>query len=561
MSGAAAGSPARGAAATVLARRGDAGYRQFRIPALLRTVSGTLLAVADGRPLLDDLPSPIDLVIRRSTDGGATFSPWSTLRTGTGLEGFGDASLLQDPTTSRVFCFHVSTTRWGFFESSPGLERTQHVELSCSDDDGLTWRHRRLTGSLKQDGIRSLFAASGSGIVLRDPRWAGRLLQPFVVLLDSPDGTQRIGSAVAFSDDHGETWQLGEPFPVGEDGEHGNEHSLAELPDGRVLSSSRAAPARLQAVSEDGGLSFGAPRPEPAVPDPSDNGSLLSSPGAGWPLVVTHNRHPRLRCDTAVTMAAGAGADGAGTAGLPQWGGAVLLCGGASGYSSAAWLSDGPGADLGVLLERGAYEELVFVRVPASELADAAARPAGSEAVAGGAAQAVAALGRVHSEDWAALTELAWSDSRGETGRLSVRVVPRSITPAPPRHWTFTGEHVVLGGPEVAREAAAQASGSEGKEVGQAGAQVVASREDIAANLAPPTADVLPLDVVALSAHVIWTGDTPVLVQPRWSVDGTIAAPAAELAPGAEHTWLHLSRPYGTGELSLEWEITRRSAD
>lgn len=517
-----------------------------------RTVSGTLLAVADGRPLLDDLPSPIDLVIRRSTDGGATFSSWSTLRTGTGLEGFGDASLLQDPATGRVFCFHVSTTRWGFFESSPGLERTQHVEVSCSDDDGLTWHHRRLTASLKRDGIRSLFAASGSGIALRDPRWAGRLLQPFVVLLETPDGAQRIGSAVAFSDDHGATWQLGEPFPVGGHGEHGNEHSLAELPDGRVLSSSRAAPARLQAVSEDGGLSFDPPRPEPALPDPSDNGSLLSSPGAGWPLVVTHNRHQRLRCDTAVTVAAGPAAGG-----LPQWGGAVLLCSGASGYSSAAWLGDGPGADLGVLLERGAYEELVFVRVPAAELSEAAARTAGSDAVAGGAAQAVAALGRVLSKDWASRDALAWSDGAGGSGHLSVRVVPRSITPAPPQRWTFTGEHVVLGGPEVAGEAATQASGSEGKEVGQAGAQVVASREDLAANLAPLTADVLPLDVVALSAHVSWSGDAAVLVQPRWAVDGTVAAPAAELAPGGEHTWLHLSRPYGTGELSLQWEITR----
>lgn len=56
---------------TVLARRGVGGYRQYRIPALA-TAGQVVLCAYDGRPDLDDLPAPIDLLLRRSEDGGHT---------------------------------------------------------------------------------------------------------------------------------------------------------------------------------------------------------------------------------------------------------------------------------------------------------------------------------------------------------------------------------------------------------------------------------------------------------------------------------------------------------
>ncbi|MGJ9402083.1 exo-alpha-sialidase, partial [Arthrobacter sp. KK5.5] len=102
---------------TVLARRGEGGYQQYRIPALAVTPAGALLAAYDARPTLDDLPSPVDLVLRRSVDGGRTWDTQRVFRTGTGMQGYGDPSLLVDRTTGRVFCFHAATTRWGFFES------------------------------------------------------------------------------------------------------------------------------------------------------------------------------------------------------------------------------------------------------------------------------------------------------------------------------------------------------------------------------------------------------------------------------------------------------------
>lgn len=478
---------------TVLATRGAGGYRQYRIPALALTTAGTLLAVYDGRPTLDDLPSPADLVLRRSTDDGETWEPQRILRTGTGLNGFGDASLLVDPDTGTIFCFHAATTQWGFFESLEGITHTQHVDLSVSTDDGHSWSHRRITGQLKRPGIRGIFAASGAGTRIGHGPFAGRLLQPCVVLLA---GEGRIAAAVAHSDDHGHSWSLGEPLEPAADRTHTNESSLAALPDGTVLLHSRATPHRLSARSVDGGATFTRPVPVPELPDPSDNGSVLGLAGGG--LVATHNAHRHLRRNTVVRHSPDAGT---------TWAGTVVLCPGASAYSTAAQLPDG---SIGVLYEAGAYEEIVFARIPLAALTvPAALNPAPHPADADPAHGPRPLPG--HPE-------------------LQVEVVPRSITPAAPQHFRFTEPHLVLAQADAGY-------GVAGKEVGQAAAQLVASRVDLLANYGPPAPGIHPGDTLTYSAAVTNHGTFPVTVYPHGDVD----AEARTIAPGTTAVWLHLN--------------------
>ncbi|BAS15842.1 sialidase [Arthrobacter sp. Hiyo8] len=92
----------------VLAVRGTGGYRQYRIPALAVSTAGTVLAAYDGRPNLDDLPNPIDLLLRRSTDNGRSWEEQRVVRSGSGLNGYGDPSLLVDAVTGRIFMFHAA---------------------------------------------------------------------------------------------------------------------------------------------------------------------------------------------------------------------------------------------------------------------------------------------------------------------------------------------------------------------------------------------------------------------------------------------------------------------
>ena len=76
-----------------LAHRGE-GYPVYRIPALAVTTRGTLIAAYDGRPSGADVPSNIALVVRRSSDLGATWGPPQVVRADSAPFGFGDPSLL-----------------------------------------------------------------------------------------------------------------------------------------------------------------------------------------------------------------------------------------------------------------------------------------------------------------------------------------------------------------------------------------------------------------------------------------------------------------------------------
>ncbi len=115
----------------------------FRIPALAVTKTGTLLAAYDARPGMADVPSHIQVVLRRSVDGGATWGNRVVVRADTAPFGFGDPSLLVDRTTGRVFLFHAASVRQGFAGARPGNSDNDpevlHADLSWSDDDGASW--------------------------------------------------------------------------------------------------------------------------------------------------------------------------------------------------------------------------------------------------------------------------------------------------------------------------------------------------------------------------------------------------------------------------------------
>ncbi|KZM35394.1 sialidase family protein [Oerskovia enterophila] len=468
----------------VLAARGLGGHRQYRIPALAVSTRGTVLAAYDGRPNLDDLPNTIDLLVRRSLDDGRTWEPQQDVRVGTGLQGFGDPSLLVDRVTGRIFCFHAAGTHAGFFEAVEGLEPeddVQHVDLSFSDDDGLTWTHRRVTASLKPQGVTGLFAAAGAGIQIETGPFAGRLVQQMVLLLRG-----EIRAASAYSDDHGDTWTLGEHTGPG-----ANENKVVELRDGRLLLSSRAKGCRLQAVSTDGGRSYGPLHPVHDLPDPSDNGSVLrlgDVTDAAAPLLATNNRDADLRRNTVLSVSHDEGA---------SWRPALTICAGSSAYSTGAVLADG---SLGVLYERDGYREIVFARVEAEALSPAAL----GEAV-----------------------ETFVDDDGGD-----FTMVLRSITPGRPAQWVSVGASHVI-----------SAEGGDWgvhtwKEIGQGydGDQVLGTREAQDANYGPAAPGLRAGDILAFTGRYRHQGDDPATAGLSGSFDGDVTAqfPAVPLAPGED---------------------------
>lgn len=512
---------ARPAVEHVLATRGHGGYRQYRIPALAVTTKGTLLAAYDGRPNLDDLPSPIDLLLRRSADSGRTWGGQEVVRSGTGLEGFGDPSLLVDAETGRIFLFHAAGTRAGFFEATAGMdpddELVQHCDVSMSDDEGLTWQHRRITAALKASSgreITGIFAAAGQGIQVHCGLYRGRLVQQYVVLSGG-----RIMAASAYSDDHGDTWRLGQLIEGTADGGAPNENKVAALSDGRLLLHSRATPRRLAAVSVDGGHSWSTPVPVADLPDPSDNGSLarfdglpsvtgLAMRGTDSWLLATNNQDPSLRRNTVLSLSPDDGA---------TWPAKLVLCPGSSAYSTATRLPDG---NIGVLYERQGYREIVFASVPPGQL-----------------------TGQLSSPDAAGPDVRLPPSAPG----LAFDMELRSITPGLPAVWQNAGDfHVMAPGEE--------GWGAEAwKEIGQAYSpdqvQVLGTREAQDLNYGPVIPGYKAGDILAFTGRVRNEGPEA-LTTARLSGPGADAFPTADLLPGEEA--LYFTPAYTVTEEDVE---------
>lgn len=348
-----------------LALRGEGGYRQYRIPALAATKSGRLIAIYDGRADFDDLPGPVDLLIRTSDDNGSSWSPQSIFRKHQGISGFGDASIIVDPTFGefgRVIVLYQATQSAGFFESTLGTEvddpNISQIARSISDDDGATWKHDLITEQLKDSQTPGIFATSGMGSQLKIGKFTGRLLQTFVLRREN-----QLLSAIGYSDDHGDNWKLGALIP------QGNETAITGLDDGTILLHSRATPYRLSAISRDGGLTIESLAPHEDLPDPSDNGSLYEL--TNGQIICTHNHDQDLRRKTVVKRSFNGG---------KTWPEAVLLEIGSSEYSTACELSDG---SIGILFERNAYSEIIFCRVQNSEFQSVSYLPGEEENVDG----------------------------------------------------------------------------------------------------------------------------------------------------------------------------------
>jgi len=278
----------------------------YRIPALVVTPKGTLVAFAERRrstaPASDI--SDTEIVVARSTSGGCH---WSSPRViaDHGRGTVGDPSPVVDTTTGEVLLFSVDrpvggTTGHGF-------------HLQRSTDDGRTFTPYERAGEDLAGLPRWSGGLTGPGhaIQLHSPRspHRGRLVVP----MGYKDGSRYGGYAVV-SDDHGATWAVGYKS-TGGDGRI--EGTAAELPDGRLWISYRnrnsRAPVgtgRIAAWSSDGGSSLDGPFRRAGLPTVSVQGASLALTGrhAGTLLLSSPSREdPTRRHGMALYVSRGAG--------------------------------------------------------------------------------------------------------------------------------------------------------------------------------------------------------------------------------------------------------------
>ena len=261
------------------------GFKSIRIPALVVTKAGTLLAFAEGRAANAD-QAKNKLLLKRSADGGATWDKLAVIADGGDRPCNNPCAVVLRP-SGRVLLMYQSYPA-GIAERSPKL-RPGHVGddivrslLLTSDDDGVTWSGPRdvTTQTKRPTGATTLASGPGVGLQLRHGPHAGRVLIPFN---EGPWGEWNVYAA--FSDDGGATWTTGANAPGGRDpsGKPAqtstvNEVQFVELSGGRVRLNARrwaGKPVRKTAISTDGGASWSGVEDVPELADPSCMASIV----------------------------------------------------------------------------------------------------------------------------------------------------------------------------------------------------------------------------------------------------------------------------------------------
>lgn len=337
---------------TTVFAAGQDGYHTFRIPSVIVTPAGTGLAFCEARKGGAGDAGDIDLVLKRSADGGKT---WGKLEVvwDDGANTCGNPCPVVDAKTGAIVLLltHNLGTDTEAKIVAGTSQRGRTVWVTRSTDDGRTWaKPTEITASVKKPEWTWYATGPGVGIQLK----SGRLLVPCDYKADK--GKAR-GSHAILSDDGGATWRLG-----GTAGPDANECQAVELADGAVMLNMRTyrgTNRRLVALSTDGGETFGETTEDPTLIDPVCQGSILRLPDGA---LVFSNPASKKREKLTVRLSTDDG---------KTWPHAKELHSGPAAYSCLTVL---PGGDVGCLYERGQkgpYETLTFATFPRAWLSAA----------------------------------------------------------------------------------------------------------------------------------------------------------------------------------------------
>lgn len=266
------------------------GFKSIRIPSVVVSKTGVVLAFAEGRAADAD-QARNKIVLKRSRDGGAT---WDGIQI---VADDGDRALnnplaVVEGKSGRVLLMYQSYPadvgeRSGRIEPGYEGERIVRCLVVSSDDEGATWSEPRdVTRQAKRpERVTTIAGGPGIGVQLRRGKHAGRIVMPFN---EGPFGAWNIYAV--YSDDSGDTWKRGEPAPGGiKPGPQGkptslvNEAQLVELSDGSLRFNVRrwgGAAVRKTATSRDGGATWSSVEDVPELRDPGCMGSVVRLPDA-----------------------------------------------------------------------------------------------------------------------------------------------------------------------------------------------------------------------------------------------------------------------------------------
>ncbi|WP_266202423.1 sialidase family protein [Pontibacter kalidii] len=271
---------------------GQEGHKSYRIPAIIDLPNGDILAFAEGRVHGAADFGDVNIVMKRSSDKGKT---WSALQTVVDYDTLqaGNAAPVVDLTDlaypkGRIFLFYNTGNAHEYeVRSAKGYREAWYV---TSTDNGQTWSepvdittqvHRpnmpaaNPAYTFKEDW-RAYANTPGHAIQFAEGKYKGRIYVAANHSEGNPKNTAEDYFAHGYyTDDHGKTFKISETVP--ESG--GNEAMAAELTKGRLMMNIRNQQgdvrARIISISSDGGATWDTTYFDQQLPDPVNQGSIL----------------------------------------------------------------------------------------------------------------------------------------------------------------------------------------------------------------------------------------------------------------------------------------------
>jgi len=329
---------------------GEGGYNTYRIPAVIRSPNGFLLAFCEGRSKRDD-HAQNDIVLKRSYDQGNT---WDSLQVvaSEGNDALNNPLLVIEEEMGRIFLMYQHYPEgYGEKEVLPGIkgDKVCRTHIVYSDDDGKTWSEpEEITKEVKRPKeVTSIAGGPGVGIQLKKGKHAGRLVMPYN---QGPWGDWKV--YMVYSDNQGKSWKYGE-VATGDAEGMANEVQVIEMSDGTLMLNARnmmGDKCRKTAYSQDGGETWSPLQNDSTLIEPQCQASILkfnpyytlfSNPASQ---TDRENGTIRLSKDNGQT-----------------WPYARTLYEGSFAYSCLTRVND---LYAGVLYERDDYSKITFSRFP-----------------------------------------------------------------------------------------------------------------------------------------------------------------------------------------------------
>ncbi len=284
----------------VVFRSGESGYHTFRIPAIIRADNGDLLAFCEGRKNGSGDFGNIDIVMRRSADGGKQWGELQVVAEFNDLQAGNPApviDLLNPDHPGRVWLFYnTGNCTEQQMRERMGLKETWY---RVSDDHGINWQppvnittqvHKHSGNSSLPGDWRSYANTPGHALQIMNGPFKGRLVVAANHSSGPPQGRFRDYRAHAFfSDDFGRSFQLSPDIEY----PGSNESMAAELGNGGILLNSRNQSGdqkfRLISRSRDAGRSWDTTYLEKNLIDPVNQGSVLTLGYSGKNAIIAHS--------------------------------------------------------------------------------------------------------------------------------------------------------------------------------------------------------------------------------------------------------------------------------